>query len=1276
MGIHVIQSQRIDVLLQGVLQFSACPSQNPLQVLKTQHFVVPSAAVQEWLTQKISEQQGISANYQYHQGIRGFQWFAYQHVLEDKDQVRKANIPRLIMKWRIYQVLKPYISAEQLQMPPEHALYSVVKRIYDSAGLLENQLDQGQKKNSMLYWVAEQVSKLFSHYMLYRGYCLKGCGQRCTCRTNWLNTWGQEQALNLEDQFYKTNTEVSAFSLQQAEELETWQRWLWQQSFHADFVEMQRIDEDFWKILDDPLQRPQALKLLPPQLVVFTLLDLAPSQLQFLRRLGQYLDVMILHYNPSQEYWADSVDPHWKKQYDLRVQERFIAKNPQATDQDIQQFFDAFTLNFNADKRESRHPLLTRFGKQARDHFSLLSSLSSGEEGQWVDAFVDTDPRHLLAKLQSDILYLVEPEPHAYVIDPQDQSIQIHVCHSSLRQLEVLKEQLTHWLSQSSAAQPRRPSDIVVLVPDLKNIEPLIRSVFPAIPHQEGVFLPVKIAGVTQLDASKAWLAVLGRMQLTEGRFSIEDFADWLQLPAAQIRYALDVDMSERMLQLLTQAGFKRGLDAAHLARSLSAEDQDYRFSFKFALDRLVLGVAIPEHRHFAETLSFAQVFSDDFELISRLIEIYQDFALRRDWMIQHENVQRSSVSPTAHPKSKSEQVNAETWLRRIMQDISEFEQAGVESLKTVREIVKKQERMLTLASFYDQEQGQGQGQVQQQESRNILTKIHLPLPYLLTEIQNTLDSQIDQALPTGQITFSQIGQLRPLPYQLVVMLNLDGGKFPDRNKHLPFDLMQMLKPQLGDRSRLEDDQGAFLDCLLLAQEQLWLFYNGFDVSDGEVREPSSVLQELVNHLALISRDQALNTETITTTEAHPNSASAATTVDRMIEHHGIEMAAQLQGLYYIHPLQPFDPIGFEQTQPVRYQDHWFQVAQHLRHNNAHAQRQAWANVDYPLDDEPVLVLDAGRWIQDVIFPARLYLKTLGVKNLQAQELPALQEPLVLDGLGRYAIRDFLQQQDSADIAALDVRLLQDQLPVGKVQHSAWQMTLTEQYTLQQRLLNYASQVTPTTQRQWRLKHHLPLSDPRLSDLTLNVMLPMQDAVQDWVSMDASSARAKRRAKVWLEYVLWLAYQNLPDAEAVKLRRIALFSDATLISTGLTTSQAKANLLAWFDAYDLAQKNPLVLPAALLLQPAEKAKVLKWGVDESGQTVLENFDDLLKEWRADAARFQTSFSVEDNEATQYHRDWQFILQEQDAAALLKYACDHYAYALYQPIYQYQTQAEE
>ncbi|MDI9804120.1 hypothetical protein, partial [Citrobacter koseri] len=67
------------------------------------------------------------------------------------------------------------------------------------------------------------------------------------------------------------------------------------------------------------------------------------------------------------------------------------------------------------------------------------------------------------------------------------------------------------------------------------------------------------------------------------------------------------------------------------------------------------------------------------------------------------------------HEQKKSHTV--EYWLQILSQDIVEFEQAGVAALKTAREIVKKQERMLTLASYYAETE------------TGTLRKITLPLP-------------------------------------------------------------------------------------------------------------------------------------------------------------------------------------------------------------------------------------------------------------------------------------------------------------------------------------------------------------------------------------------------------------------------------------------------------------------------------------------------------------------------------------------------------------------
>lgn len=1277
MAIHVIQSQRIDVLLEEMLRAGHQPSANPFEALKTQHFIVPSPAVQAWLTVKLSEHQGISANRLFHQRIRAFQWFAYQAVLDDKEKVRKANIPRMIIKWRTYQALKPYIQDTQNPLGLEHPLHSIIQRIYDSASRLGPSTEQQLKKQSMLYWVAEQVSRLFSNYMEYRGHCFKqhGVGQACDCSSNWLKDWGKDQSLDLDRQFFSApmgfpgldskeqlaqQRQASDFAKDQAEQLERWQRWLWHREFHADFELMQGIDDDFWALMDDPESRSVALAQLPKQVTLFTVLDLPPSQLAFLRRLGQYIDVLILHFNPSQEYWADTVDANWKKQYDVKLKQKFKDRHPQATDQDITAFFEKYTLEYGQLK-ESRHPLLTRFGKQARDHFSLLVNLAAGENGeQWDDEFPMEEPRHLLGKVQYDILNLAEPEADSFALTEQDDSIRIHICHSALRQLEVLKDQLTYWLSQGTDDAPRSPSDILVLSPDLKALEPLIRSVFALPPREiffddlpepqarrkDSVYLPVKIAGVAPLDAQNAWQAVLGPIQLPQGRFSLEDFADWLNLTAVHTRYGMNAEQAERMIELLSEAKFKRGLDEAHLRRTLSPDDTDYRYSFKFALDRLLLGVAVPEHALWQDTLSYAFVRRDDFELVNILIEIYQDFAERRHWIVEHEMGQLRNV---------------EEWLHLLLRDLERYQKQGVAALKPIRDAIRKQITMLTLSYYQEHELTESGGAAQ----AHGLKDMQLPLPYVLQEIQSILDSQMDQAVPSGQITFSQIGQIRPVPYKLIVMLNLDSGQFPSRKSHLPFDLMDILKPHLGDRSRLEDDQGAFLDALLLAKDNFWLFYNGFDINDGEIREPSSVVQEFIRHLALITAGSSAN----------PNLPLLAK-IDG-----DVEVPANLQALYSVHELQPFELQGFDASRSrrkIRYQDHWFHVAQQLQ--QAKGAREPWAAQALAPQAAEEILLDSAQWIKQVTFPAELYLKTLGISNLQYANGLATDEPLLLDGLEQYAVRDFLQEQrlktDAANLApaAFQPELLLDQLPVGKFKDAAWAVSQQQHEQLWERLKQAMQPAQPelTAVTQRRLK----MDDQILMQITVP-----EHPVEQWVSMTPSSARGRRRAQIWLEYLLWLA--ALPaDAPMLDYERIEVCNDVTIRCAGLGPEDARVHLARWMQAWRYGQQQPLVLPAALLLatdknsalmvQEGKKGEDLevKWQENEQGRQMLQQFDKLTAKW-TDPGDY-AAFDVRLDEANQAHADWAFILRDQDSLQLLTQCCELFAYALYQPIYSHQT----
>ena len=265
---------------------------------------------------------------------------------------------------------------------------------------------------------------------------------------------------------------------------------------------------------------------------------------------------------------------------------------------------------------------------------------------------------------------------------------------------------------------------------------------------------------------------------------------------------------------------------------------------------------------------------------------------------------------------------------------------------------------------------------------------------------------------------------------------------------------------------------------------------------------------------------------------------------------------------------------------------------------------------------------------------------------------------MLLDGLGRYAVREFLQKQPES----IQPELLMDRLPIGKLQHGSWQISLLEQQRLKQRLLMHAPEATPTTQQLWKMN----------ADVYMNIRLP-KNSVEKWVSLEASSARAKRRAKVWLEYLLWLAYLNMADG-GTQFSRIVVFSDRTIVCQGVSSTQARQWLDHWLAAWHYGQRQPLVLPAALLLKIAEKDQQHHWQANAEQQMIIDDMQSIFKDWHEDG-KF-SGFSVVDNEANQAHRDWQFILQEQDATALLEDACLQFSYQLYQPIFCHQYAIEE
>lgn len=1166
--LNITQSQRIELLFASMQDFLAT---HPVSVFEAQQVIVPSHGVGVWLRYQLASYQGISARLNT-DFFGTYQWSLYKKVM-GSDIPKNAPFTRQVIQWKLFchllQVLKHSEDGIGDYVEGNVDDYKEDRQVL--APLLVK-LETHPQQQRKLWHLCGLIAQVFANYVLYR--------------SDWLECWGQGKHLDIDVQLRKKDATTPDWLVERYGEMEHWQQFLWRRLFAEQFDEYQAIRTRFWNTL---ARNKYKQKLLPSSLTIFTVLQLPPAEFHFIRQLSQYTDIQFLHYNPSQEYWADSVDPQWLK--------RFALKNPHAA-----RLFD------------SRHPLLTSMGKQSRDIFAQLAELSGNDSnlnGQWVDVFPSYFPNTLLGQLQHDILHLVQPTAHGFCLREQDQSVQIHVCHSPLRQLEVLREELMTWLSADAS---RQPADVVVFVPNLPDIAPLVGHVFGSgSDNKSGFTLPVHVTGVVQPDAEQLWQAMLGYFTLLSGRFSIEDLMDWLALPDVQQCYALSLEQVGRLGEMLAQAGFRRGFDAVHLRATLAKDDADTRFTLQFALNRLMLGMVMPVQALHVGVLPYADVGRQDFDLIATLARLVADLSIHR-----------TALTETNQPVSY--------WLALLREHFSEF---FAHSINTV-----------------------GGGGVQMAFSelqRSTETaesgELNLPLQFVLDEIASILQEAPPGSIPTGKITFSRLGTLRPLPYKLVVMLNLDSGVFPARDRKNTFDLINEMQARRGDRSRQSDDEGAFLDGLLLAQQACWMFYNGFSANDTQVRQPSGILQQLIEFLDNMLMPDCV--QPVSTSHHTGNVVKSAKT--------GLDLIIQQ------HSLQPFESTNFDANQPRSYADNWFNVASGLQQP---AMVKPWFNQPLQSNNQGVLLLS--RIVADLKQPAKHFLRQSRVASLSAHDIASTFEPLTLNKLDEYQIRSLHQQQPDSLIQGQ----LQSILPVGHAATAYWKKSQIEAQRNQKRLSRYGTE-TELDEQQIQVGSVIIQA---LMPKPISSLEPQSDFVASthfWLSQQPVKSKGQRSLQYWLEHLAWQIKRQTTQAEVNAYHdqqrpepkhcgeRIVVLSDITLIFAPVEAAQAQSYLRQWLDVWQQAASQPWVLPPDLVLD-----KTLGLGFDhDTQQFTIKNMPKLLEQWRDGKSFFGGGFNLPATEQIDcmQHRDWQIILRGQDAVQLCQQFMQAQAAKLYGPM---------
>jgi exodeoxyribonuclease V gamma subunit len=529
---------------------------------------------------------------------------------------------------------------------------------------------------------------------------------------------------------------------------------------------------------------------LPPRVSVFGISTLAPATLEALVALATRIDLHLFVFAPTREYLGSSLSP--------RDETRLFRHAARATDLHL----------------DRGNPLAALLGTLAREFQDLLEEATDGGYLEPDDLFVDPAPdpstASVLHVVQSDILNLRDrrfwgsAEPLAR--DPVDGSIEIHACHSPLREVEVLHDRLLALFEDPSFDPPLKPHEVAVLCPAIDDYAPYIEAVFGADPARPKI--PFHLADRAPRAADPTIDAFFHALEVLRGRLAAPEVFDLLAREPVRRRFGIESADLEALRAWLEDTNVRWGADECH--RASRGQPPIRENTWEFALDRLFLGFALPGESLFAGVLPVERVGSAQAELLGRFAEFWR--ALRR--FADLAEVLRSVPG----------------WAGTLGEMLEALfaEDLGPDSHRRIRCALGELASRAASSGF------------EEEVSLDAL----LPL----------LDSEIGQGAPargflSHGVAFCAMVPMRSIPFRVVALLGLSDGAFPRVERVPSFDATARAR-RPGDRTQRDDDRFLFLEALLSARQRLIVTFRGQSLQDNAPLPPSVVVSELLDAIA------------------------------------------------------------------------------------------------------------------------------------------------------------------------------------------------------------------------------------------------------------------------------------------------------------------------------------------------------------------------------------------------------------------------------------------
>jgi exodeoxyribonuclease V gamma subunit len=256
--------------------------------------------------------------------------------------------------------------------------------------------------------------------------------------------------------------------------------------------------------------------------------------LDILQTLAGYIEIHLFLLEPTDQWWHEIVS--------AKEEARIRKRQPKLT---------AAELHL-----EPGNPLLASMGTLGREFLGLVTELDPATENKQFDSPNDTTT---LSRVQRDI-FLLQNQAATRPVATEDRSIQFHSCHSPMRELEVLHDQLLAIFAEDRSLEAR---DVVVMMPEIASYAPYIEAVFDT-PETEKLRIPFTIADRSPRAENNLVDTFLAILELSESRYHASSVLHILESPAVLRRFQLAEADLETIRSWIEKAAIRWGIDASH----------------------------------------------------------------------------------------------------------------------------------------------------------------------------------------------------------------------------------------------------------------------------------------------------------------------------------------------------------------------------------------------------------------------------------------------------------------------------------------------------------------------------------------------------------------------------------------------------------------------------------------------------------------------------------------------------------------------------------------